>query len=211
MNNYLEMQFLEQYATEHQRILTELLADNPGLGITAYVMAGDLAIAAQMTAMARAGKLSAVDAAWRVGSFARLDWAIEHCPDAWVIENLPALWRDSDPDDTKPEYLALWRRAFITNGGRIICDGEPLAERRLELFRGQMRGEPLGLSWTTNRDTATSFAEGAGVRRPITNGIVYRAVVSRRFALAYLTGRNEDEVVLDIEAANIGRIARECD
>lgn len=130
MNNLPHSQSLEQYAAEHSRILSALLADNPGLGITAYVMANDIVFASQMAEMVRAGILTAEEAVWRVGSFARLDWAITHCPDAWVIENLPELWSGSDPDDTKPEYLALWHRAFADNSYRIICSGGRCGENR---------------------------------------------------------------------------------
>lgn len=178
-------------------IVEKLLADDPSLGITAYIIAGDLLTAEQNAEMVQSGEAKAQDLVWRVGSFARLDWAIKYCSDAFVLENLPRLWVGSDPDDTKPEYLALWRRAFERNGSAIIWDHNPLPfQDEYQVYRGQRMSDPIGISWSLNEDVAQSFAEGAGVRRTLTDGVIVEQTVPRERVLAYLTGRDEDELIV---------------
>lgn len=194
-------QHMEQWGEEFER----LVAADPGLGLTAFVLASDNVSARQMAEAVERGERTVEEALWMVGSFARLDWAIEWLPEARLLELLPRLWPGSDPDDTRSEYLALWRRAFERNGRRVICDGEPLSLRqdRILLYRGQAASDPLGICWTLNEDVAQSFAEGAGVRRPLLDGIIIEKLIPARAILAYLTGRGEDEVIVDIERAGL--------
>lgn len=70
------------------------------------------------------------------------------------------------------------------------------------LYRGQRAEDPIGISWTTKRSVAKKFASGAGFRTKI-DGVVYATQVRRMNCLAYITGRGEHEVIVDVEAEGI--------
>jgi hypothetical protein len=197
-----DLKYMQQLADRQATITRELLEKDPSLGITAYIMAGDQASAERWTELVKTGLWTPERAVHMVGSFARLDWAIEHCPPDWVIENLPELWVGSDPDDTKLGYKALWQQARYLNGA-IICDGEPLpAQETYRVYRGQRASEVCGLSWTLDREIAAKFARGAGVRRYLPDGVVLTMDVHRDRVMAYLTGRGESEVIVDFNMVN---------
>ena len=184
---------------EKQQAWASRLVSEQGMApLTAIIVAGDLVGADEWTARVNAGDYPAEKAAWLVGSYARLDWAIEHCDRDWVVSNLAELWRSSDPDDTKLSvYLPLWKDAAFRSEDGYVRDGKPLPRGRFtELYRGQMPNDPHGMAWTTDVDVAHRFAKGAGVRVR-TAGIVVRGFAWRQDALAYLTGRGEAEVVID--------------
>lgn len=66
---------------------------------------------------------------------------------------------------------------------------------RVTVYRGQSKNSPLGLSWTTSRAVAESFARGhRGLKNP--NPVVYSLEVTR-IQIAFLCNdREESEVVL---------------
>ncbi|MCI0393266.1 MAG: hypothetical protein MOB07_31440 [Acidobacteria bacterium] len=193
---------LEWYVLRHTVVLQALLKEQPRLGVTADIMATDIVSGELMWAEVESGRRPAEEVVWCVGSYARLEWAMRHCSDKFVLENLPKLWAGSDPDDTQPEYLALWRRAFERNGRKVVCDERPLpALYRYHLYRGQERSEPQGISWTLDRDIACKFACGAGVRRPLEDPVILERFAHPDLVLAYLTGRGENEVIIDMEVS----------
>lgn len=171
----------------------------PGLSL---VMAGDLISAEDATARIEAGESTFEQEVVRVGSFARFGWTVEmqkrgHLTRAALLDQLPELWRGTDPDDTDGGWLKLWREAFARNGLRPVTDGRPLPKGPLLIvYRGQMPGDPLGIAWSLDPKIADKFAHGAGTRVPM-NGTVLRGKVARSAVLAYLTGRGESEVIVD--------------
>lgn len=183
----------------------KLAVEQPGLPpITALIMAGDFASAETWEAEARAGKITWEEAVNLTGSYARFWQAIRlHgkglLPDKWVFKHLPELWRGADPDDTDPDFIAVWRAAFDANNGRYLSDGKKLPGRPLtvKVYRGQPKGAPVGLSWSLSRATAEKFAKGAWARQAVDDGCVYVAEVPTEFVLAYITGRGEEEVIID--------------
>lgn len=197
------LRHFEALAKEHQAITEQLLKDNPGLGITAFVIASDIQSARRATEAVKNKLLKPVEALNLVGSYARFDWAIEHLTEAELFQRLPQLWSGSDPDDTKIEYLELWRRARAARG-QIITDGQPLPPGQyLEIHRGQRESDPVGYSWSLSKKVAARFAMGAGLRRLIDDGILLSAEIDRRHVLAYLTGRGEQEVIINLPAIKI--------
>lgn len=146
-----------------------------------------------------------------VGSYARLDfalWLLERgdIDDGWMLAELPSLWRGSDPDDTDPRFLSLWRRMYSANGGKYLRDGKPLPKRSpwLRVWRGQDTGAPFGIAWSLDRDVAARFARGAATRQTDRGGTVYDLHVPRSVVLGYLTGRGEQEVIVDVDAIFTG-------
>src|SRR5437870_1565200 len=103
-------------------VAAELLSENPNLGISAYVIAGDILSAERATELLEQKKLTPKQALNLVGSYARFDWAVKHLQKRTLFKMLPELWRGADPDDAKPEYLTLWREAWKRNGRRMITD-----------------------------------------------------------------------------------------
>lgn len=199
-----DMAALEQWAKEAQEATDKVLAKHPDLNpITASVMGQDFAQAERAFAKVEAGEWDVDRALTLTGSFARLDladrlYAAGYLPLAEYHQRLPELWRGSDPDDTDPRWLRLWRLAWMRNKRRIIRDGGPLPRRRpLIVYRGQPENATLGIAWTTDQAIAEKFAKGAGARVPTPDGVIYKAYVNPQMVLAYLTERGESEVIVD--------------
>lgn len=163
--------------------------------VTALVMAGDIQTAARADEMLAAGE-SPRELVWRVGSYARFEWAVKNLPRRTLFSILPELWVASDPDDTRPEYLALWREAYRRNGGRTVTDGPALPSGLLTIYRGQV-GERIGISWTLDKGVAEKFARTGGGRGSVVGGKVLTRRVHSSQVFAYLTQRNESEIIYD--------------
>ena len=180
----------------------ELLAKDPSLGITAMVVANDM-VSAEYADELVAGGTDPERALIHVGSYSRFGWAVDHLPQRVLFARLGELWSGADPDDTDPRFERVWLEAWAANGSRPIFDDRPLvrAGRDLLVYRGQEKDGKPGLSWSLDLDTAIKFAKGAGVRRPIHNGVVLTLRVPRSAVLGYLTGRGEEEIVLPLRYA----------
>lgn len=179
----------------------------PGLPvITSYIMAGDAQSAVAATSMLLAG-VAWEHALIHVGSYARIEWMLDtmtagHVTPERVYAELPYQWPSADPDDTDRRLLTLWQDAWDHAGKVTILDDaeHPLPPgRRLTVYRGQGRGDAPGIAWSLSEDVARKFANGASVRVPggVRDPIVFSARVHRRMVMAYLTGRNEQEVIVD--------------
>jgi len=180
--------------------------------ISAFIMAGDILTGERSRKMVAAG-VSYQRAVHFVGSYARLDfalWAQEHgfCTREELLDDLPDLWRGSDPDDMDPRFLTLWHEAWVRNRRKPIIDGRAVPGRVLTIYRGQDAEDdtfgrdpdrlPVGIAWSLDEKVAQKFANGAALRvshRP--NPVVYVAKVERKNIYAYLTGRGESEVVVN--------------
>jgi len=211
---------LQVRADKLQAALSRLQDANPGASvITLFVMAND-ELSIEVADKYFAEGWSFERAAWLCGSFARMGWAYRQWVNAKVDDEtffrlLPELWRGSDPDDTDRAYLEMWARAHELNGYETVTDGDPLPkpddDGYLTVYRGQEMvddnviigwGEdhlPLGIAWSTSEAVAQKFANGAGVRASLSKPIVYKARVLVQDVFAYLTGRNEHEVILNPE------------
>lgn len=181
-----------------------LVKENPGLPyITATIMAGDMRSADRAYERIKSGEWDVHRAINLTGSFARLDFAMRLRSENLLSREdlyamLPDLWRGSDPDDTDPRWLELWRLAWLDRDARTIRDGKPLPrDRRLHIYRGQLEGAPVGIAWSLDPKIAQKFATGAGHRVPITGGVVLQGWVNRSYVYAYLTQRGESEVIVN--------------
>lgn len=165
--------------------------------LQARIVAGDI-LSQEGADQAIADGLAPEKAVWLVGSYARMGWALRALPRPLLLRMLPELWCGSDPDDSDPAFLQLWRAAFQANGGEIITDSQPLpAAGQLLVYRGQL-GDKLGISWTLDRKIARKFAMNGGQRVVTEGGVILERSVPRRHILAYLTGRGEQEIIVDI-------------
>lgn len=196
----------EIVAREERRsaLAIEIMHADPSIGfITAIIIAGDRLSAQRAEDLVESGAMKAVDAMSHVGSYARLDFAVRmheagRMTKTELLDNLPSLWRDSDPDDTDPRFLKLWKEAR-KRAGRIVRDsaqGLPRG-RTVTIYRGQDRGAQLGIAWTTDREIAAKYAYGMALRQSNRDGVIVTAEVPRKFVLAYLTKRGESEVIVD--------------
>ena len=78
-----------------------------------------------------------------------------------ALTDLPGCGRGSDPDDTDPRFLDLWKRARIANGGSYLRDGKALPRRRiLQVYRGQDEGAPFGIAWSLDWPPPSSLRTG---------------------------------------------------
>lgn len=146
------------------------------------------------------------DMMFMVGSFARFGFAVDLMEEGivtrkWFFEHIAELWRGSDPDDGDRRFLRLWQAAWRDNGFRPIRDesgGRRIPRGgQIDVYRGQRMFEKPGIAWSLELDVAETFARGASFRVPISDGIVIHGSVPASKILAYITERQEHEVILD--------------
>jgi hypothetical protein len=178
--------------------------------LTRIIMAQDIRAAEEVLVAVRAGTLPWQRGLAMAGSYTRIDTLWRLMDEGFITKAqglavLPELWPGSDPDDTDERFIALWEEAFVANGCRPV--GAPLPTRRktLTLWRGQRPTDPIGCAWSLSRQVAERFARGASFRVPIADGALFRAPVPREMVLAYLTSRNEDEVIISPKGLEIVR------
>jgi hypothetical protein len=196
--------------TEQSDRATELMKGDPNLNfLAAFIIAGDELANERSQRWVRMG-LDPELAMGFVGSYARLAfalWAVSqgHMDKATLLDVLPGLWRGSDPDDTDPRFLDLWREAHALHGGTILDnEDQPLpihtdtfGDPWLVLYRGQLDLNGEGIAWTTDYAIARKFSTTGGLRATQRVGHVLARWAHPKDALAYLTGRGESEVVID--------------
>jgi hypothetical protein len=204
MNAPFDMDQMAADAQETSARALQLQKADPRLPlISALVIASDLFYAERVAKWLREGTLTFDQAVCRVGSFARLEFIMQAMDDGLVsrervLEILPEEWPGSDPNDTNPRFLALWQEAWEANRKRYIRDGKALPRNKLlTIYRGQDADAPLGIAWSLSKVVADKFARGAGTREAHRGGIILKRQVPRSKVLAYLTARNEDEVVIN--------------
>lgn len=191
---------------ERGKIATELMNADPKLGyISAIVMAGDRMNLDRAQRFMGNG-MSFDSALVSVGSYYRLAFAlwayeVKYITQDKMLDVLIDEWSSSDPDDTDPQFLELWHKAFIRNGRRYIRDGRPLprgAMGKIIVYRGQDEANGnYGIAWTTDPKIAEKFANGAATRQRNRDGKIIMAVVKRTKVMAYLTDRGESETIID--------------
>lgn len=181
--------------------------------ITAMIMAGDQMSMQRADEFVAAGE-SIQAASVHVGSYSRFDWVVKQYHAGKIdLETLSEwiclLWRGADPDDTREDFIDLWNEVHAYRNGNIIYDEEEPKElpEEVTLYRGQLSpNDPIGLSWSTNKEIATKFAKGAAIR-VLTDGFLGTTKVHRKDIIAYITGRNEFEAIVDPN--NVGTISWE--
>lgn len=112
---------------------------------------------------------------------------LEH---VWTAMEYP----NADINVTKREWISYWKKANLTK----IYSHDDLKllynlPEEFYVYRGLMKGAKVNaLSWTLRLDKAKWFAN-----RFNNNGKVYKALCKKKDILAYLSGRNEEEIVVD--------------
>ena len=187
---------LEGGINRQAEIMESLRRDNPNIGISAFVIAGDILSAEKCTQEVLSGK-EALKLVWRVGSYARFDWAYHHLEHKDLLELLPELWSFSDPDDTKDEYLRLWEEKRRLSQ-KIVIDDKPLPNNKaFKVYRGQSQAAKIGISWSLDETVAQNFGRSGGLRETIKDGIIYQAQVNRNDIIAFLSSRGESEIIVN--------------
>jgi len=204
------LQALVDRKERQQKFINSLTEKNPNIHfITAMVISGDLAQAEELEEKCEAGELTGAEVVQLCGSYARWQMALKYLSTEEMLRRCCELWSSSDPDDTDLTYLNHWRewRSMQANDTPLFDDTPLPAGRQLfTIYRGQSRSEPLGFAWSLDVEVALSFARGAGGRAPIPDPVLYTAVVKRADILAYITGRDEEEVIIDIERYQQGAL-----
>ena len=207
-NRKKEFAMLAEYTREQSDLVDKISKKYPSLPfITAFIMAGDILSRKQADEWVASGEYGISEAGWNVGSFARVDWFADHYDnhslgDNWLLRDFPTVWSLSDPDDTDPRFLNLWEKAWKLNGQTYLRDGNPDLDilpdaGMISIYRGQMKADgPLGISWSTSYEVAGKFARGAGLRVRA-SGVVINGRVKVSNVLGYLTGRGENEIVVN--------------
>ena len=189
---------------------TQLMNGDPNLNyLAAFIIAGDQLAGERSQRWVKMG-LDPQLAMGFVGSYSRLDFALWAVSEGYMdrsvlIDVLPGLWRGSDPDDTDPRFLQLWKEAHSLAGVTILDnEDQPLpihtdiyGDPWLVLYRGQLTLDGEGIAWTTDYAIASKFATTGGLRGTRRSGHVLARWAHPKDALAYLTGRGESEVVID--------------
>lgn len=161
-------------------------------------------------------KRADVESAARAGKWANVVWLHERPwrPDV-LVGRVPGdadgfwelaahVWVDTEFPHLRE---ALWRELFARPGVKLMMSREELdvlssLPQRVNIYRGAVRrkGES-GLSWTLDRGRAAWFS-----RRFALDGeepVVLEGRVNRAEIIAFLTGRNEDEVLVLPEAVQV--------
>jgi hypothetical protein len=171
--------------------------------LTRIVMAGDLRQAQDSLRSLRAGSIDIDRAMILTGSYGRMALLVQAIDESLVplgkaLDLLPQWWPSSDPDDTDPRLISLWESAFSRKGGLVTDEGHDLPRKSwLTIWRGQRTTDPIGCAWSLDRGIAERFARGASYRTAIENPQIIEAKVPRGIILAYLTGRGEEEVIIN--------------
>lgn len=195
---------LKQFEKDHFKLLkiVEKLESTGLPWIQRYIIANDQIHAEYITKLVKAKKLTPLKAVNCIGSFSRFDWALEHLKEKDFFRLLPELWVGSDPDDSILR-LPIWEKAVKKNGGYITDSTKKLSGKK-KVYRGQSGDHELGISWSLKKSIATKFAHGT--RGPIKNGSVYIGVIDTSEILAYLTSRDEEEIIVDPRKVKITNI-----
>lgn len=170
--------------------------------ITRFIMAGDIRQGQDALEQYKDGHVDLKRAFVLTGSYGRmplllalLDQRLINWDEASDL--LVEWWSSSDPDDTDRRLIDLWYHAFRKRN-RLVTDGDDLPPGRyLSVYRGQRFGDPLGCAWSLSRHVAETFAKGASFRTAIAHPQLIEARVARVLILAYITGRGEQEVIID--------------
>jgi hypothetical protein len=183
----------------------KMMEANPELSfITALIRAGDF-ISRDKAYKAVDEGVPVLRASVRVGSFYRFDWIVEqyflgNLEDEDFFAEICELWRGADPDDTNPVFLTVWEEAYNWNGEMLTDDDTKLLppESELTIYRGQLSlDEPKGIAWSLSKEIAQKFAHGASYRTYVTTGVLLEAKVSKQDIIAYITGRGEEEIIVN--------------
>ena len=129
---------------------------------------------------------------WRMHQLEKM-WVRRRITIEELRELLPTIWIDTEiPEGNQAEPMFLFREAgFVTDDP----EGWEALPERMKLYRGvdgELELTPTGPSWTLSEATARFFAYRGGA-----NGTVYHVTVDKSTALAYFTGREEAEIILD--------------
>ena len=108
----------------------------------------------------------------------------------WTIMEYP----NQDVNVTQKEWVSYWKKAdtryIYSKEDKEILDALP---DEFYVYRGLMERASLkALSWTLDLDKAIWFA-----KRWNNHGKVYRGLCKKKDILAYLSCRNEEEIVVD--------------
>lgn len=171
--------------------------------LTRIIMAGDLRQAQDALSRLRSGDIDIERAMILTGSYGRMAMLVQALDESLVplakaLDLLPQWWPSSDPDDTDPRLISLWESAFSRKGSLVTDEGHDLPRKAwLTIWRGQRTTDPIGCAWSLDRGVAERFAHGASFRTAIANPQIIEAKVPRGIVLAYLTGRGEEEVIIN--------------
>ena len=196
--DYFQSDEFKRRELRQQQILAQLVKKGVPFA-TAIVMSGDLLSAEEAAKRVQDGADPKFEYK-RVGSYARLEWCLKNLPHDFLLKVLPEVWRNSDPDDSQKKFLTLWKQAYAANGNKIVLDDKrrKLPKGKLTVYRGQV-GDKLGISWTTDLEIAKKFALSGGGRQIVKGGKIFKCQINTKDVLAYLTGRGESELIIDLK------------
>lgn len=106
---------------------------------------------------------------------------------SWVWTDSENIWQNESIIRNIMSSPRMTKTAMMENDELLAFDN---LDDPVQVYRGHQQHNRLGLSWTTNRDTAVWFA-----RRFNTTGYVTHGFVDKANVFAYFLGRNESEVV----------------
>lgn len=131
----------------------------------------------------------AIERPWRYDKLCDW-WDRGRITESELREILPGIWMDVEfPSSNLSDPAYLWHEAgFCTDNEE---EWEALPDP-LPIYRG---GRPDGIAWTVSKQMARFFAHRFHALHE--NPTMWRAVVPKNEVLGYLTGRGEQEVVVE--------------
>jgi hypothetical protein len=133
---------------------------------------------------------------WRMWAFQNI---CDEMDDVGYWSSLSSVWTDSENiNQNGKEWAGLLgsnrpgREAMMTKADLKVFNALP---SHIEVFRGSCKRDPYPFSWTTSREKAEWFAKRQMSIRNQT-GVVHEMIVQKEQVLAYIGGRNENEIVV---------------
>lgn len=201
---------LESHAVRQQEIMDKLAKAHPTWNfVTLHVMSGDMETSERVDVEYQKGALDFETALNLLGSYARWDFVVREMQKGVISiydfhSKMCSWWSAADPDDTEDSTLRLFKDAKATNGKYKTDEDKNLPETEfLTIYRGQDDPkDKIGFAWTLDYHVAAKFAKGAWARCP-RHGVVITGLCKREDVLAYITGRGEQEIIIDPKLVQI--------
>lgn len=196
--------YLQEVAEREMVLAAAFAIKNPTLGfVSCYLLANNYAVAELYDKAFRNNEIDWQTAAILMGSYARFDylarwWDAGRIKTDELLKDLCDLWRGSDPDDTDVRFKRLFRAAYEVKGIYLRDKKALPRDKYITIYHGQDRiATKTGIAWTLDRTIAVKFARGAWARQGDRDGIVLQATIPSHLVIAYITGRGEEEVIVD--------------
>lgn len=193
----------DPFAAAHEKFLAALKAEQTGIEPIADE-AHDLLQWAERLTTEELGWLMGLAGRTNGPGFLAEALSEDKITSATVADLVGDVWSSAEFPDRELDRDT-WRWLFDVAGFTVDGKPAPRPDQPMTLFRGSVPERRTDWSWTRDRVVAERFASGGRGRAP---GRVWVCEVPPGHMLAAITGREEDEVVVDTRGLQITEAVR---